>query len=164
MANITVRNQPLPAPVTPYLDVINEPLRMMRNLLSWDPFREMAPLPVAERVVFNPDFEIKETANAYEFRADLPGVKEKDVEVSLIGNRLHIIGKRDPEKIEETDTLYAAERRYGAFTRIFTLPEGVDTEHVFCELKEGVLFVAVPKAPEAKPKRIPVQVGLKTKA
>jgi HSP20 family protein len=122
-------------------------------------------VPRFERMEFMPSFEVKETKDAYVFRADVPGVKDEDIEITLTGTRLTITGKREAEQQEQSDTFYVYERSYGTFTRSFTLPEGVDTEHIRTELKDGVLHVIVPKKPEAQPKRITVHsVGAGTAA
>jgi HSP20 family protein len=140
-----------------------DPFRVMRDMLRWDPFREMAPTISTEAQVFAPAFEVKETKESYVFKADLPGLKEQDVEVSVTGNRLTIAGKREAEKEEKTDTFYTYERSYGGFTRSFTLPEQADVEHVKAELKSGELTVVIPKAPTAVAKRVPVSDGDKPK-
>jgi HSP20 family protein len=130
-----------------------DPFEMMREMMAWDPFRELgAPLTRAE--AFVPTFEVKETKDGYVFKADLPGVKEKDLELSLTGNRLTVSGHREEEKKQEEERYYAYERSYGTFTRSFTLPEGVDPESASAELKEGVLTIHLGKRPEVKAKRI----------
>lgn len=137
-----------------------DPFQAMREMLRWDPFREMAILPeISTRIAaFNPAFEVKETKEGYVFKADVPGVAEKDLEITLSGNRLTITGKRESEETKKDDTFYAYERTYGSFTRTFTLPEGADADHVKAELKEGVLTLQVPKTPEAQPKKISFKV------
>lgn len=144
-----------------------EPASALRQLMSWDPFLEMSPLnwPFEPRLVasYFPSFEVKETKNAYLFKADVPGVKEQDLDVTLTANRLTISGKREEEKTEQGDTYYSTERTYGSFSRSFTLPDGADTEHTHAELKGGVLTLAVPKTPEVQPKRIAVTSGEITK-
>jgi HSP20 family protein len=137
------------------------PFGMLREFMRWDPFREMAPLlPQSGReILFVPDIDIKETPDAYVFRADLPGIAEKDLEISLTGNRLTLSGKREEERREEKDTYFACERSYGSFSRTFTLPAGTDAEHAKADLKDGVLTVSVPKKPEVQAKKIPVQAG-----
>src|SRR5262245_43358340 len=82
-------------------------------------------------------------------KADVPGVKESDLDVTLTGNRLTISGKREAERKEQTETYYAYERSYGDFTRAFTLPDGIDTNSVVADLKDGVLTVSVRKTPES---------------
>ena len=132
---------------------------MMRALMSWDPFREMAPFapPPETGIAFNPAFDVKETKDAYLFKADLPGIKEKDLEVTMTGNRLNVGGKRDEEKEEKTDRYYTYERNYGSFTRSFTLPEGADLDKLRASLDQGVLTVTVPKKAEVQPKKIAVK-------
>jgi HSP20 family protein len=134
-----------------------DPFEMMRDLMRWDPFAEM--MPSATGAAFVPSFDVKETKDAYVFTADLPGVKESDLELSLTGNRLTISGKREEETKQQDDRWYTFERSYGAFSRSFTLPEGVDADNVEAQLKDGVLRVSVPKKPEAKPRKIELKLG-----
>jgi HSP20 family protein len=134
-----------------------EPSSWARELLRWDPFREMLPSFAVAEPTFNPAFEIKETKEGYTFKADLPGVVEKDIEITRTGNRLGISGKRESERQEQGETYYACERTYGSFTRTFTLPEGIDGEHIHAALKDGVLTVVVPKLPEAQPQKITIK-------
>jgi HSP20 family protein len=138
----------------------------------WDPFRimlEMMGEPAreltygAQMPAFNPAFEVFERKDGYVFKADLPGVRQEDLEVSLTENRLTITGKRDAEERKEGERWYAFERLYGSFTRTFSLPEGVDGEHVRAELKEGVLTLVIPKKPEVQPRKIQIGVGQGTK-
>jgi HSP20 family protein len=154
MANITRRGEAPPA-LTPRGEL--DPFRMMRELLRWDPFGEMAPsrIPLFEgRGAFVPAFEVKEMAHEYLFKADLPGVRQDDLDISVTGNRLTVSGHRDAEERDEHATYYAFERSYGTFTRSFTLPEGVDPDRVRADLKDGVLTLIVPKRPEAQPRKI----------
>ena len=162
MANIDVRrdNGNKPAGIAK-LESTFDPLRMMREMLSLDPFREMMPYLPSIPAGFAPGFEIKESKDGYLFKADLPGVKDSDIEVTVTGNRLTISGKREAEKEEKSDTYYACERSYGEFTRAFTLPEGVEMNSVRADLKDGVLSVSVHKAAEAQAKKIPVQTTAK---
>jgi HSP20 family protein len=132
-----------------------EPLKMMRDYFNWDPFAEIVPTTHPRELrAFVPTFEVKETHDAYLFFADLPGVKEEDLEITVTGTRLTIAGKREGEVHSENDRFYNYERSYGTFTRAFTLPEGINTEEVFAELKNGVLFVKIAKVPEAKARKI----------
>jgi HSP20 family protein len=140
-----------------------DPFRAMREMLRWDPFREMAPTVPIEPT-YAPAFEVKETKDAFVFKADVPGTKEQDVEVNVSGNRLTIAGKREAEKEDQSETYYTYERSYGSFSRTFTLPDATDAAHVKAELKSGELTVVVPKLPAAVAKRIPVSAGDKPKA
>jgi HSP20 family protein len=135
-----------------------EPFHWMRSMLGWDPFREMVPeLPRLQGALFAPAFEVKETAEGFTFTADVPGVAEKDIEITRTGNRLTVTGKRESTREEKGDTYYVCERDYGSFTRAFTLPDGTDSEHTRADLKDGVLTVVIPKIPTAQPKKIPLQ-------
>lgn len=168
MANISIRKDngnKIARPQTPAAQEW-EPFRVMRSLLHWDPFREMASLPMeAERMAsFAPSFEIKETKEAFLFKADVPGVKDTDLDVTVTGNRLTVSGKRDAEKEEHNDTYYAYERSYGQFTRAFTLPEAADAEKLIADLKDGVLTLSIPKKPELQPKKITVNTEAKPEA
>src|SRR4029078_1223891 len=107
-----------------------EPFRLMREMLGWDPFREIAPLVNANAAGFSAAFEIKETKDSFVFKADLPGVQDKDLEVTLTGNRLNVAGKRESEKEQKEDTFYTFERTYGSFNRTFTLPDQIDGAHI----------------------------------
>ncbi len=126
-----------------------EPLRFMRDVMRWDDLLNVGS--------FMPDFEVKETDGTYVIRADVPGISEKDLEVSISGNLLTVSGKREEEKKEEGEKFYTYERSYGSFTRSFVLPEGVDTEHVASELKDGVLTLALPRAEKAATRKIEIK-------
>ena len=140
-----------------------DPFRMMDALLRWDPFRGDWG-GFGQNPQFVPRFDVKETKDAYVINADLPGVKEQDLDVSLSGNLLTISGKREEEHREEGESYYAWERSHGSFARSFTMPDGVDAENVSADLKQGVLTLHIPKKPEAQPKRIAIGKGGETKA
>jgi HSP20 family protein len=161
MADLTVQKKQSEGPAVARREW--DPFRVMRDMLRWDPYREMAPTFAAEAQIYAPAFEVKETKDSFVFKADLPGLKEQDLEVSLTGNRLSITGKREAEKEDKTDTFYMYERSYGTFSRTFTLPDQADAESVKAELKNGELTVVIPKTPTAVAKRIPVAGGDKPK-
>jgi HSP20 family protein len=158
MSSIVVRREhgrKVPAPLAREPDFF----RPIRDFFSLDPFEQLtfAPLPDFRDISFLPPFEVKETKDAYLFKADVPGVKDADLEITVTGNRLTVTGKREEEKEERGDTYYTCERSYGSFTRSFTLPEGSDVDHVLADLKAGVLTVSVPKSPELKPKKVAIK-------
>ena len=74
-------------------------------------------------------------------------------------DRLTISGKKEEEKEEKTDTMYRRERSYGTFSRSFTMPDGIDSEKIAAELKNGVLTLTVRKKPEAQVKQVAVKAG-----
>ncbi len=140
-----------------------DPFQRMQELMNWDPFELMSPWLTGTgrqaASTFLPAFEVKETKDAFIFKADLPGVDEKDIEVTLTGDRIVVSGKRESEKREESDRFYAYERSFGSFSRAFTLPEGVDGDNVQADLKNGVLTLRLAKRPEVQPRRIQVGSG-----
>ena len=145
--------------------VFNEwdPFAGLRNLLRWgggsfDPFREMIPVFEASSQLpaYLPAFEVKETKEGYVFKADVPGVKEEDLKVTLAGNRLTISGKREEEKKQQDETYYCYERSYGTFSRAFTLPEGTDGDKIHAEMNNGQLSILVPKKAEQVAKEVKV--------
>jgi HSP20 family protein len=137
----------------------------------WDPFRIMFELagehardgghvPAA---TFSPSFEVFERQDGYVFKADLPGIKQEDLDITLTAKRLTISGKREAEERTQGERFYAYERSFGSFTRTFTLPDGVDAEHVVADLKDGVLSLIVPKRPEVQPKKISIKPNVAPK-
>jgi HSP20 family protein len=152
MANIVPRRQE--TGLAP--DLWRDPFEVMRDLFRLDAWTETGRMTPA---VFVPAFEVKETRNAYVFKADLPGVKEEDLDISLTGNRLTISGSRQAEEKDEGERYFAFERSYGCFSRPFTLPEGHDGDHVDASLRNGVLTVTLPKKAEVQAKKITITTG-----
>lgn len=158
MANITVQKEGERGLTRPRQEW--DPASTIRQFFGWDPFQEMTPL-LRQEAGFIPAFEVKETKDGYLFRADLPGVKESDVEITVTGNRMSISGKREAEKEEKSDTYYTYERSYGSFSRAFTMPEAANMSSVHADLRDGVLTVHVGRKAEAQPQKIPIQAGSK---
>jgi HSP20 family protein len=153
MANI-IRRHSGAGPVEPATPRTWEPARIFRELMGWDPFAEMIPSLGGREVAFAPSFEVKESKDGYVFYADLPGVRDEDLELHVSANRLTISGKREAEETKEDEKYYAYERSYGSFTRTFTLPDDASVEQIDARLEKGVLTVRVAKAAEARPRKI----------
>ncbi len=145
----------------PSYQLERDPFRLMRRMFDWTPFRENAwptwQEGLSELGDFAPDFEVKENKDSFLVKGDVPGISEKDLNVSIAGNVLTIAGHRQEEKRDEGDKYYTYERSYGSFTRSFVLPDGADSEHVHTELKDGVLTIALPKKAEVKSRKIEVK-------
>jgi HSP20 family protein len=151
MSNITRRNaDPVFATISP-LAGDWDPFRMMDSLLRWEPTTARR-----TQATFAPRFDVHETKDGYVFKADLPGVKEADLDIALTGNQLTVSGKREYEDREQAETHFVYERGFGGFSRSFALPSGADFEHIRAELKEGVLTLVVPKKPEVQPRKISI--------
>ena len=134
-----------------------EPFRFMRDFMRWDPLRDYD--LSAPAATFMPSFDVRETPDAYQFKADLPGIVEADLEISLEGTRLTVAGKREEEALKDGERSHLSERSQGHFSRTFTLPEDVEGEKVVAELRNGVLTLMVPKRPEVRPRKINVSLG-----
>lgn len=108
-----------------------------------------------------PAVDIVERNDAYELAIELPGMEEKDIEVTLSDGDLTIRGERQGGKEEKTAEYCLRERHFGAFQRSFALPDGVDATRIEASFARGVLHVVLPKTPEARKaeRRIEVKAG-----
>lgn len=109
-------------------------------------------LPAQEAPRFAPRVDVTESDEAYTVRADLPGLEEKDIQVSLEEGVLSIQGKVASEKKDEKkEGVRYVERARGSFHRSIELPAEIDADKVAASYRQGVLTVTLPKRPEAKP-------------
>ena len=106
--------------------------------------------PRAERWPVVPAMDMTEKEKAYEVTAELPGMAESDVEVKLSNGNLSIRGEKREEKEEKDKERHVSERSYGAFHRLFRLPDDVDADGIEAEFRNGVLKVTLPKSPGAR--------------
>lgn len=97
---------------------------------------------------FMPAVNVTETNNGVQVTAELPGVDEKNVEVSINRGLLTIKGEKKQESEEKKEGFYRMERSYGTFHRSIPLPQEVDTDQATATFKNGVLTVALPRLPE----------------
>ncbi|MEQ9330829.1 Hsp20/alpha crystallin family protein [Thalassobaculum sp.] len=119
----------------------------------------MPDLRVGE-VALVPQVDVREDDNAISVTAELPGLTEKDVEVTLEDGVLTLKGEKREEKTDADAKL--TERRYGRFMRSFRLPDGIDEDKVTASVDHGVLHISVPKNPNAAPKARRVPIGGKS--
>ncbi len=132
---------------------------MGRGLLS-KRFADLEPF----RAAFGgtaPSVDVKETDKAYEVTAELPGMSEKDIELSLSDGLLTLKGEKRSEKEEKEENYHLTERRYGSFSRSFRLPGTVDEGKVIAEFEKGVLTVTLPKTAAAQKKSRKIDVKSK---
>lgn len=110
------------------------------------------------RATVFPALNVWEDSDALYAEAEIPGVAPADLEVYAVGDELTIRGTRKPREGENV-AYHRRERGTGEFTRVVTLPVSVDPDRVKAVLKDGVLTVTLPKADEARPRRIAVKTG-----
>jgi HSP20 family protein len=159
-----------------------EKQRPERGLTLWQPFREMEEmgrrfedffgrpfLPAtwrrfpSEEMVWSPAIDVLEKEDKFVVKVELPGVKEEDVDVSVVGNILTISGEKQAESEVKKKGYYYSESSYGSFSRSITMPSTVDTGKIEASYEKGVLGITLPKAPEVKPKKIKVASKKKEK-
>jgi HSP20 family protein len=143
-------------------------------ITRWDPFREVAALQNRVNSLFRdfnegessltttnfiPAVDIYEDEKKIVLKLEVPGIPEKDLDVSVENNTLTVKGERKFEKEEKEENFHRIERRYGSFFRAFTLPTTVETENIDAKYEHGVLKLELKKKPEAQPKQIKVSVN-----
>ncbi len=105
-----------------------------------------------------PAVDLFEDKDNFLVKAELPGMKKEEIEISLHEGVLTISGERKEEKKEGNSDTYRSERFFGRFHRTISLPTAVNGEKVGANYKDGILTVTLPKSEESKPKQIPVNV------
>ena len=149
----------------------------MTVITRWDPFREFT--TVQDRLnrlfresygpegreeslatsSFAPPVDVYEDEHNVTLKLEVPGIDEKDIDVSVQNNTLTVHGERKIEKEEKEENFRRVERQYGSFTRSFTLPSSVEPGQVSARCDKGVLKISLAKKAEAKPTQIRVNVG-----
>lgn len=112
-----------------------------------------------EAATLRPNVDIEESEEAFLISAEIPGVEEKNIELTVEDGVLTISGHREEEKEEKKEGAILRERCYGSFQRSFRLGRGVDAEKIEASYKNGVLSVKLPKAEAVKPRQIPVSTN-----
>jgi len=124
-------------------------------------FRSFDVQPFEGRLgAFSPKVDVVENEKEIRIHAELPGMDEKDIDVSLSQNSLTIRGEKREEKEDKGKEYYHMERSYGSFTRVIPLPLEVDESHIKANFKKGVLSITLPKTEKAvaETKKIAVKV------
>ncbi len=152
------------------------------GVIPWRPFREMEEMERRFEDIFGrpfapavwrrfpaemgwaPPIEVFEKEDKFIVKAEIPGMKEEDIDVSVVGDTLTIKGERKAETEVKEEDYYCCERSYGSFSRAISLPSTVDAKKIEASYEDGVLEVTLPKAPEVKPKKISVSAKKKEKS
>jgi len=145
----------------------------MLTVSRWDPYRDLYTLQHRINQAFGetglaaardaegfgawlPPVDVVEEGDNLIFRAELPGVSRDDIEVKVENGTLTLRGEKRQEKETTADSAHRIERVYGTFHRSFTLPSSVDAEKIKARYRDGVLELVLPKADQAKPRRIAI--------
>ena len=143
-------------------------------ITRWDPFREVVALQNRFNTLFRdlnegegtlttasfiPAVDVYEDEKKVVLKLEVPGIEEKDLDVSVENNTLTVKGERKFEKEEKEENFHRIERRYGSFFRSFSLPTSVDTENVQANYEAGVLKLELHKKASAQPKQIKINVA-----
>ncbi len=112
-----------------------------------------------EGSVLSPKVNVTETDNTIEISAELPGVEEKDIDVSLSDQVLTIKAEKKSETEDTSKDYHLVERSYGSFQRSLRLPFDIEADHVKADFKNGVLMVSLPKPPELEKSVKKIKVG-----
>lgn len=109
----------------------------------------------------SPKVDVHEDDKAVYVKAEIPGLDEKDLNVSLHNNMLTISGEKKNERAEEDKNrnYYYCERSFGSFSRTIELPEGIKHDEVKARYKNGVLEIELPKDESARPRKIEISVN-----
>lgn len=129
------------------------------DLINWDGLLDsfFADTPVWQSRT--PAVDVRESDDGYQMEAELPGLTEKDIELKVEDNILTLSSKKEEAREDQKNGYLIRERCRSEFARTFVLPKDVDRENIKAEFKNGLLHVSIPKAPEAKPRRIDVKVN-----
>lgn len=109
-----------------------------------------SPLSAVERAVVTPRVDLSETGDGYQISAEMPGLKEDEIEVNVSDGVLSIKGEHKAEEQRKDAQYHVRERSFGSVQRSFRLPDSADTEKITAKFENGVLNIAVPKRTEAK--------------
>jgi len=107
-----------------------------------------------------PAVDVSETETAIVVRAELPGLSQNDIELSLKNNVLTLKGEKKQETKKEDESFHRTECCFGSFTRSFSLPATVKQDNIQAKFKDGVLEITLPKVEEAKPQKIAIAAGV----
>lgn len=126
-----------------------------------DAFRGMPALRAGFGAGFAPSLDVKETPQGLELTAELPGVKEEEIHLSMEGETLTLRGEKREEKTSEEGGVHLQERSFGRFQRSLRLPFAPDPSAVTASFENGVLHVTLPRPAQAQAKdnRIPIRGG-----
>lgn len=134
-------------------------LQQQMNRVFDDFWRDFGAVEAPAAATLQPQIDVSENAEAWRISAEMPGVDEKDVELSVAEGVLTLAGEKKSESEREERNWHVSERAFGSFRRSFRLPPGADAEKIAARFEKGVLEVTIPKLPEAKQTSRRIEIG-----
>lgn len=150
-----VRFRPFGRAVDPFREIGDMQSEMNRIFDSF--FGQSPQVAITDRI-WAPAVDMHETKDELVVTADLPGLREKDIRVSITGDMLTLKGERQWSQEIKQESSYRGERWFGKFERVLPLPIPVQADQVKASYRDGVLTVRLPKTEEIKPKEIKIDV------
>jgi len=131
------------------------------TLVRWtDPFREFAQLQDRLSGIWVPPVDIYQNGeHELVLKAELPDMTRDEIDITVENGTLTIKGEKKFSTDVKEEQFHRIERRYGSFSRTFTLPQSVDTSKVAADYRNGVLTIRLPQREEAKPRQIKVDIA-----
>lgn len=129
------------------------------RMFDFSPLRRTAEPLAASLGALAPKVDVSETESAYQIDAELPGMSDKDISVTVSDGVLTIKGEKKVEQEEKKKGYYLSERSYGAVQRAFELPESVDADKISAKFEKGVLSIELPKSQEAESKERKISIA-----
>ena len=105
---------------------------------------------------FSPACEIRDEEKNFLISIDVPGLSKEELEIEVKDNQLHVSGERKQKSGTEKDTVLRSEKRFGKFSRAFSLPQNVNTEAIQARFENGVLEIAIPKEEKSQARKITI--------
>jgi len=146
---------------------------MARNLVTWDPLREMTSIREEMERLFDtmtgrypreraeafwaPSVDVEETSDAITIRAEVPGMQKEDIKVVVTDDTVMLSGERRHETEQKDKTFHRIERIYGKFQRTIGLPTSVEADKAKAGYKAGILELVLPKSAKAKAHEVQIE-------
>jgi HSP20 family protein len=141
--------------MSPFSEIEAEMNRVFSNFLNPNFMR----LGAVEACNWYPAVDIEDEADKYVLMAELPGMRQEDIKITLHNGTLTLSGERRVDHEEKTTCTHCYERCYGKFERSFNLPSKVKSEDIKANYRDGILEIDIPKSEEVKPREVEIKVG-----
>jgi HSP20 family protein len=135
-------------------DFRDEMDRLIKGLSGWGQLESGE-----EGMSWFPAIDLEDETDKYVVKAELPGMKQQDIKVTVNDGTLVLSGEKKEEHKEKKGSYFRHERSFGKFQRAFTLPSHIQSDKIKAHYKDGILEIDIPKSEEVKPKQVEVKVS-----